>query len=320
MEYLLDLLRSLIANEGVVHVTFVALIAAAIFVFGLGVTVVVVGLSSPLRRRLFQLAGGPAPERYSSLDGLAKAVKPFSRYILPSKEWERSRISERLVHAGYRSRDALNLFYATKVLLGILFPAIVLVSARWYPALTTVQVTFFAILACFLGVMLANIVLTRRIEQRMRKLKNGLPDALDLLVVCIESGLGLAPALQRVADELAVSHPELADELALVNAEMRAGVDRVVALKNLAKRTGLDDISGLVAMLSQSMRFGTSIADSLRIYADEFRDRRMQRAEEQAAKIGTKLIFPLALCLFPSFFLVAIGPAVLRAIDAFKHF
>jgi tight adherence protein C len=155
-------------------------------------------------------------------------------------------------------------------------------------------------------------------EKRIKKLRDGFPDALDLLVVCVESGLGLTAAIQRVADEIAVSHEELAMEMSLVSAETRAGMDRARALKNLASRTGLVDIRGLVSMLVQAMRFGTSIADTLRVYSDEFRDRRMQKAEEQAATIGTKLLFPLVMCLFPSFFLVAIGPAILRFMDVFQ--
>src|SRR5690606_35333516 len=144
------------------------------------------------------------------------------------------------------------------------------------------------------------------------------PDALDLLVVCVESGLGLGPVLQRVADELGESHPELAIELATVTAEIRAGVPRETAQKNLADRTGLGDIRGLVSLLVQSMRFGTSVSDALRIYSEEFRDKRMQAAEEQAAKMSTKLIFPLVLFMFPVFFIVAIGPAVLRLMEAFS--
>ena len=140
-----------------------------------------------------------------------------------------------------------------------------------------------------------------------------------MLVVCVESGLGLSAALQRVSDELAVSHPELAGELAIVNAEMRAGVERETALRNFANRTGLEDVRGLVGLMIQTLRFGTSIAEALRVYSEEFRDKRMQRAEEQAAKIGTKLIFPLVLCLFPGFFVVAIGPAVIRIIDVFDQ-
>ena len=141
---------------------------------------------------------------------------------------------------------------------------------------------------------------------------NGFPDALDLLVVCVEAGLGLAAAIQRVADELNFSHPELAFELATVNAEIRAGRPREQALRNLADRTGLKDIKGLVGLLVQTMRFGTGVSDALRVYSEEFRDTRMQRAEEEAARMGTTLIFPLVLCMFPVFFIVAIGPAVLR--------
>jgi tight adherence protein C len=167
-------------------------------------------------------------------------------------------------------------------------------------------------------VTLPNFVLEKIKQNRLKKLRNGFPDALDLLVVCVEAGLGLGAAIDRVARDLDVSHTELAEEMRLVNVEMRAGVERPVALKNLADRSGLADIRGLVGLLVQTMRFGTSIADALRVYSEEFRDKRMQKAEEQAAKIGTKLIFPLVTCLFPSFFIVAVGPAVLRMIVVFR--
>jgi len=169
-----------------------------------------------------------------------------------------------------------------------------------------------------IGLLLPSIFLSHRVETRKRSLMNALPDALDLLVTCTEAGLGLNQALQRVANEIEVSHPLLAEELALVNAEIRAGVDRTEALKALASRTGLEEIRGLVSLMSQSMRFGTSIADTLRIYSEEYREKRMQRAEEQAAKIGTKLIFPLVFFLWPAFFIVAVAPAVLGALRAIQ--
>jgi tight adherence protein C len=155
------------------------------------------------------------------------------------------------------------------------------------------------------------MVLSWWIERRQREILNGFPDALDLIVACTEAGLGLNAALQRVANDIAVSHPELSSELALVNSEIRAGVERVTALRNLATRTGIEDIRGLVSLLSQSLRFGTGIAETLRIYAHDLRDKRMQRAEEEAAKIGTKMIFPLIFCMFPAFFVVMVGPAVI---------
>jgi tight adherence protein C len=197
-------------------------------------------------------------------------------------------------------------------------PLVVFVASPFFPRITSGQLLIAAVLMGFLGSIIPSVWLDRSVKSRQRELRVAFPDALDLLVVCVEAGLGLAPAMQRVADDLMISYPELGLELTLVNAEMRAGVERAQALKNLAERTGLDDIRGLVALLVQTLRFGTGIADALRVYSEEFRDKRMQAAEEAAAKIGTKMIFPLTLCLFPSFFLVAIGPAVVRLVEAFK--
>ncbi|WP_157994430.1 type II secretion system F family protein [Peristeroidobacter agariperforans] len=222
-----------------------------------------------------------------------------------------------LVHAGYRSANARTLYYGTKALAITILPLTVLLASPLFPKISTNQLMLMAGGAGYLGWIVCSAWLDRQVAKRQRALRAGFPDALDLLVVCVESGLGLAPALARVADELAVSHPALGDELALVNAEMRAGVERGTALKNLSERTGLDDIRGMTALLVQTMRFGTSIADALRVYSEEFRDKRTQAAEEQAAKIGTKMVFPLVLFLFPSFFLVVIGPAVIGLVEVF---
>ena len=165
--------------------------------------------------------------------------------------------------------------------------------------------------------MVPALFVEKRKKARQTRLRVAFPDALDLMVVCVESGLALPQAIERVAEEMAVSQVELAEELAMVNAEIRAGIPSAMALAHLAERTGLDDVRGLVSLLAQSIRFGTSVADTLRIYAEEFRDRRTQAAEEQAAKIGTKLVFPLIFCLWPSFFLVAIGPAMIGVLKAF---
>ena len=168
------------------------------------------------------------------------------------------------------------------------------------------------------GVVAPALVLERRVTGRQVRLRRGLPDALDLLVVCSEAGLGLKAGLQRVSDDIYVSHPELAEELELVNAQTRVGVENVVALKDLSDRTGLEDIRGLVSTLSQSMRFGTSLAETLRVYSEEMRDKRIQRAEEVAAKLSTKMLFPLIFCVFPSFFVVALGPPFLGALAALR--
>ena len=154
-------------------------------------------------------------------------------------------------------------------------------------------------------------------KKRQARLRKAFPDTLDMLVICVEAGLGLSAAMERVTNEIRHMHPDLAIEFAATSAEIRSGIDRGVALRSLSERTGLPEIRGFVSLLTQTLQLGTGVADSLRIYAEEFRDQRMQFAEERAAKIGTKMIFPLVLCEFPAFFIVAVGPAALRLLDSF---
>lgn len=319
MDTTLTAFREFLGRSQGTEIAFICLAAAAVFAFSLGLSAFLTAIGDPLRRRLGKVGNAQGPTRRgSSAQVTAARLRLLAAFVLPSKDKERSRVGQLLTHAGYRSPQALAAFYGTKALLMAALPLTVLISSPFFPRLTTGALVTYAGAAGFLGWLLPSIWLDRRVLKRQRALRIGFPDALDLLVVCVEAGLGLAPALQRVADEVSVSHPELGAELALVNAEMRAGVERTQALKNLSERTGLSDIRGLVTLMVQTMRFGTSIADALRVYSAEFRDKRVQAAEEQAAKIGTKMIFPLVFCLFPSFFLVAIGPAVIRLIDAFR--
>ena len=300
---------------------FVLLAGGTVFCLGFAIAGVFVSRSDPLKRRLSAAAQrdtSSATESRKPKRDLTGMIDPVARYILPQDGEERTRIANSLIHAGYRSEKALPYFYALKTLLALGLPLVVFLATRWLPFSTLNTLAFSMIFAAFIGVALPNYVLDKIKENRLKKLRNGFPDALDLLVVCVEAGLGLGAAIDRVARDLEVSHSELAEELGLVNVEMRAGVDRPKALRNLADRSGLADIRGLVGLLVQTMRFGTSVADALRVYSEEFRDKRMQKAEEQAAKIGTKLIFPLVACMFPSFFIVAVGPAVLRMIVVFR--
>ena len=304
-----------------VETLFITLTGATAFLLAFTVIGLVMGLNSPIRRRLSATVGaagsaGGAPSKKQR--DYTAMIEPFADYVLPQDGEERARVQDQLIHAGFRSRKALPYFYGIKTLLAIGLPLAVFVASRWIPDWTLNTLIFAMVLAAMIGVAAPNFVLEKIRINRVRKLRNGFPDALDLLVVCVEAGLGLGSAIDRVARDLDVSHPELAEELNLVNVEIRAGVERPVALKNLAARTGVEDIRGLVALLVQTMRFGTSVADALRVYSEEFRDKRMQKAEEAAAKIGTKLIFPLVFCLFPSFFIVAIGPAVLRLMLVFR--
>lgn len=297
---------------------FPLLVGIAVFGLTYAISLIAVGFSDPFKRRMSRISVDEPKKRSTArTELLEKALEPLSGYVLPDKEWERTSVTRQLVHAGYRSKNAPVIYFTARLLLLVLLPAVAYLISRWMPTWSSMQVIMFILASAFVGFIVPGIVLGKLVAKRQRALRVGFPDALDLLVVCVESGLGLAPAIQRVARELEVSHPALAEELELVSVETRAGVERAEALKNFAERTGLDDIRGLVALLVQTMRFGTSVADALRVYSEEFRDKRMQAAEEIAAKIGTKMIFPLVTCLFPSFFLVAVGPAVLRLMEAF---
>jgi tight adherence protein C len=323
MDQITSTMNALMANFQDQQLAFVLVIAVTVFVFSLGLSFVFMGATNPIRRRLDHFFDEDEVVN-EELDGrVSVTVKSMlgnvSHWVMPKADEDVSAITQKLSYAGHRSPSATQTFYGIKALLTIALPLCVLVASRWLPEQTSFELMCYGLGAAALGLTLPSYILDKMVKKQMTKLRRGFPDALDLLVVCVESGLGLAAAIQRVADELMVSHPELAMELALVNAEMRAGVERSRALKNLADRTGLADIRGLVSLLVQTMRFGTGVADALRVYSEEFRDKRMQSAEEQAALIGTKLIFPLVMCLFPSFFIVAIGPAVIRLVSVFSQ-
>jgi len=317
MDSILRVLQDFVGHGGNSALLFIGLAAATVFALTMGLSGIAAGLLDPVRRRLGQLSADER-EPGTTTAALADSVRQFATIITPRSDRERQRVEQLLMHAGYRSASARTLYYGVKALAVMILPIFVLLASPLFPKLSTSQLMLYAGGAGCMGWIACSMWLDRQVANRQRALRIGFADALDLLVVCVESGLGLAPALQRVAEELTVSHPDLADELTLVNAEMRAGVERGTALKNLAERTGLEDIRGMTALLVQTMRFGTSIADALRVYSEEFRDKRTQAAEEMAAKIATKMIFPLILCLFPSFFLVAIGPAVIGLIGVFS--
>jgi tight adherence protein C len=312
---MLDQLLTKVSAGDPILISIVAAVAILLFFWGLASAI---GRSwDPARRRLDEIALGAGAAPGATLgQRIASALRPVERFVLP-KGAEREGTQQRLQFAGYRGVSAVSTYYGVKLGLSLALLLTWLFVAHFLSSLSTGRVMFFAVLATFLGMLLPGIWLDRAVAKRHKLLRNGFPDALDLLTVCVESGLGLPQALQRVADELEVSHPELAIELGNVTAQMRAGVERETALRGLATRTGLDDVRGLVSLLAQTLRFGTGIAEALRAYSEDFRDKRMQRAEEAAAKIGTKLIFPLVVCLFPSFFVVAIGPAVIRMMEAF---
>ncbi len=258
----------------------------------------------------FAIDGTDAPAAEKWKQKAVDVLGPAGRLSLPKEGWEESPLRQRFMHAGFRSPSAPAVFFGIKTLLTFLLPGLFMLYAgiRSVPLQTGGLLAMLLLLAAA-GYYLPNLFLRRRIFVRQREVFENLPDAIDLMMVCVEAGLGLDAAIARVAQEMRLKSDLLADELHLVGLELRAGSTRERALRNLALRTGVDEVDQLVTMLVQADRFGTSIADSLRVHADMLRTRRRQRAEEAAAKIPVKLLFPLVFCIFPSLLLVLLGPA-----------
>src|SRR6266849_25555 len=248
-------------------------------------------------------------EKPAFRERLEQALDPLSK-ALPLSPREVSRARAWLIQAGYRDARHLTLYVGSRVLLGLLALASVVAITGFKSLVLLVSVTAF-------GFFLPRFLLKRMIRDRQRRITLGLPDALDLTVICVEAGLALDQAMLRVGEDLHHAHPDLSDEFHLVNLEMRAGKPRAEALRNVAERTGVDDIRALVATLVQTDRFGTSVAQALRVHSDSLRTERRQRAEEQAAKTTVKMIIPLVLFVMPSLIFVTIGPAVIQLLHIF---
>lgn len=241
---------------------------------------------------------------------VVKLSEPLAKLALPSEEWGNSALRAQFMHAGYRSNAAPTIYFATKTLLALIFPGLFFLFAGVSQLqLTSVNLTLVLLIFTAIGFYLPNLLLTRRIKLRQRELFESFPDAIDLMTVCVEAGLGLDAAFARIGEEMELRSPILAEEIHLVGLELRAGASREKALRNLALRTGVEEIEALVAMLVQADRFGTSTADSLRVYSDTLRTKRRLRAEEAAAKIALKLLFPLIFFIFPALMVVLLGPA-----------
>jgi len=233
--------------------------------------------------------------------------------VIPKSQAEVSVILQRLQSAGFRNESANRIFYGSKFLVPALFCLLALVTGlgSWNPFVVY-------IMAAALGFLAPDFWLDRRIKTRQGKIRRGLPDVLDLLIICIEAGLSLDQATARTAVELKVAQPELCDELSIVVLEQRAGRPRGEAWKHLADRTDVDAVRNLTTMLVQAEQFGTSIAKTLRVHGDTLRTQRVQAVEEAAAKTTIKLLFPLVFFIFPTLFIVALGPAVIQIMENFK--
>jgi len=261
---------------------------------------------APERRRLRQIASRPAAAEWRELTSLTDEPNALAERIcrmMPRSSKRMGEMRRRLVAAGYRSLTAPAVYAASQIVCALLCGVVIGVMTGSGPA---------GILSVIAGFALPGLWLSMRVKTRARVIRNGLPDVVDLLIICLESGSSLDQAILKSGEELALDYQALGDELALVANEIRAGKPRVEAFTNFAERTGIDDVRSLVAMLIQTDRYGTSIAQALRVHADLLRTRRRQRAEERAAKAGVKLVFPLVLCLFPAFYILTLGPALLR--------
>jgi tight adherence protein C len=285
-------------------VTFVVVVVA---VFAFGAAVITPG--SVLGARLRALGGQQAQRvenKPAIRERVEQALDPLSKAI-PLSPSDVSRTRRWLMQAGYRDAMDVNYYFGARILMATIgFVSIAVLTAFKNPPLL-IGVTG-------LGFILPRFILKRMIRDRQARIRLGLPDALDLTVICVEAGLALDQALMRVGQDLHHAHPDLSEEFHLVNLEMRAGKPRAEALRNLVERTGVDDIRALVGTLIQTDRFGTSVAQALRVHSDSLRTERRQRAEEQAAKTTIKMVPPLVIFVLPSIIFVTIGPAVIQLV------
>ncbi|MBI4891603.1 MAG: type II secretion system F family protein [Acidobacteria bacterium] len=233
--------------------------------------------------------------------------------IVPASPKDMTVMQKRLVRAGLRGPNALKVLYGAKVTLAVLLP-LVMVIAVWGSATEMFNKLTAVLAAAGLGFFGPNEYVSLASKKRQKEIRRGLPNSLDLMVVCVESGLGLDQAILQVAKELEHAHPEISEEFAMVNLELKAGKRRAEALRNLAERSAVDDLKKLVAVLIQADRFGTGVAQSLRAHADFMRVQARQVAEEKAAKLGVKLVFPIFFCILPSLFVVTVGPVAVKIV------
>lgn len=287
-------------------------IAVGLLMF-LGVLLALFGIAKKrlnLDRRLNQ--PGEQPDEPSAIAGVTKQVERALVSIgerVPRSPAEMSRQERRLVQAGYRRKDAVLLLNGSHIAVVLLFLAIFASFGYLYR-----QPVFSFAISLFLGAALPDLWLRKMIQRRQDSIQFAMPDAMDLAVIAVEAGLGLDQALLRVGDEIRVAHPDLADELRLRNLEVNMGRTRSEALRNLAERTGVEDLKALVAILIQTDKFGTSVGQALRTFSDSLRVKRRQRAEEQAAKLAIKMVVPMVLFIFPGVFIVILGPAFIAIV------
>jgi tight adherence protein C len=303
----------MINSYGMLIASFLAIFVAVTAVSFFGLRVVLpkaMGIKAVTTRKPAALWQAAIRALIQIGQGSKTVLGPLMPKSLIEEDWQGSNWHVKLLNAGYRTYTSALIYFGSKVFLAAAVPAVLMLVAPFLEIhLSAWGFILIIIAAAAIGYFTPNAYLWFRIRQRKRSLLNTFPDALDLMRICLEAGMGLDSAIMRVGEELKLQSRDLHDEFHLVSLELRAGSTRNLALKNLATRTGLEEIEALVAMLIQSERFGTSVAESIRVHSDQLRFQRKVKAEEFAAKISTKLLFPLIFCIFPSLLLVLLGPA-----------
>lgn len=304
---------------GITQFALIAVFAAVALLTG-GIASLVLSRTATARRRLHDVIDLPTksavlPEILSLTSKAPEGIwDDLSKLLLLRSKKDIYRLRIRMLRGGIRYPGAPVLYATAEMLLPLALAGTAYAIGRPAPPILWVVV----VAAGALGFFLPGLWLERRLAHRRRQIENGLPDALDLLVVCIEAGSGLDQAILKTSDEIYFAYPALGDELRILNSEIRAGKTRIEAFKSLAARTKVDDVRALTAMLIQTDRFGTSVGQALRSHADTSRTKRRQRAEEAAQKIGVKLVFPLVLFFFPAFYVVVLGSAIIQFVHAFE--
>lgn len=276
-------------------------------------------LSNPLKGRIKSLTKDdiPSEPKADQLDRGQRLVERLGRGLIPKDAKKRDRMTAKLIQAGYRSPFALRLFLGYKIVcMGMLLALAVSAIVSTGPLPPNLALIYVS-LSLALGLMGPEIWLNGQLKHRQAAIRRALPDALDLLVVCSEAGLGLNAAIQRVALEIEIQHVDLAQEFKLAMLQMSVGIDTGNALRQMVDRTGLPEMRSLVSTLDQAIRFGTSITTTLRSYSDEMRETRLQRAQEEAAKVGVKMLIPIAVCMLPAILVISIAPIALKLMKKF---
>lgn len=310
-------LSSLLLDDQVLQWLFLGGLGLLTFVISLLFSRYLQNRFNPVKERIdvYVMDGGYGSGNAFSLDDATRGqrlLERLGRGLTPSSIAKRESTADKLALLGYRRPQDLRLFFGLKLVVGVALPLLTM-GFNLVTGLFPTDSTLALILASFgLGLILPDYMLAKKVRQRQTILRRGLPDVLDMMVVCAEAGLGLNAAIQRVALEMEIQHPFLADELKTTMLQMGAGMESRTALQELANRTGMAEMRALVSTLQQAMRYGTSISETLRVFSEEMRNKRLEAAQEKAAKISVQMLIPVALCMLPAVLVIVMAPPMIK--------